>query len=113
MTDVLRPSAIADDSGHGGVQILSRPARVRFVADLTVADGGLDLGPDPHDLVAAGLAACTTHDPAALRQAQELGPGRGARRGHAGGRDVRHGPPSGSSARSRWTATWTTPSASG
>jgi putative redox protein len=55
-----RPSAIADDSGHGGVQILVTAGPVRFTGDLTPADGGLDLGPNPHDLVAAGLAACTT-----------------------------------------------------
>lgn len=32
----------------------------RFVADEDVALGGLDLGPNPHELVAAGLGACTT-----------------------------------------------------
>ena len=54
-----RPST-ADDSGHGGVQILIGAGPARFVADVTQAQGGLDLGPDPHDLVAAGLAACTS-----------------------------------------------------
>jgi len=57
---LTRPSAIADDSGHGGVQILVTAGPVRFTGDLTPADGGLDVGPNPHDLVAAGLAACTT-----------------------------------------------------
>uniref|UniRef100_B0T8G2 OsmC family protein n=1 Tax=Caulobacter sp. (strain K31) TaxID=366602 RepID=B0T8G2_CAUSK len=60
MTAPARPSAIADDSGHGGVQILITAGPVRFTGDLTPADGGLDVGPNPHDLVAAGLAACTT-----------------------------------------------------
>ena len=60
MTAATRPSAIADDSGHGGVQILITAGPVRFTGDLTPADGGLDVGPNPHDLVAAGLAACTT-----------------------------------------------------
>jgi putative redox protein len=60
MTVPARPSAIADDSGHGGVQILITAGPVRFTGDLTPADGGLDVGPNPHDLVAAGLAACTT-----------------------------------------------------
>ena len=60
MTIPARPSAIADDSGHGGVQILITAGPVRFTGDLTPADGGLDVGPNPHDLVAAGLAACTT-----------------------------------------------------
>ena len=60
MTAPSRPSAIADDSGHGGVQILVTAGPVRFTGDLTPADGGLDVGPNPHDLVAAGLAACTS-----------------------------------------------------
>lgn len=55
-----RPSATADDSGHGGVQILVTAGPSRFAADLGPVDGGLDIGPNPHDLVAAGLAACTT-----------------------------------------------------
>ncbi len=50
----------AEDSGHGGLQILITAGPARFVADEPVALGGLDLGPTPHDLVGAGLAACTT-----------------------------------------------------
>ena len=38
--------------------IAAGPAR--FVADEPAALGGLDLGPTPHDLVCAGLAACTS-----------------------------------------------------
>jgi len=60
MTDIARPSAIAEDSGHGGVQILVTAGPSRFAGDLKPAEGGLDTGPNPHDLVAAGLAACTT-----------------------------------------------------
>ncbi|MBI1685031.1 OsmC family protein [Caulobacter hibisci] len=60
MTDVVRPSAIAEDSGHGGVQILVTAGPSRFAGDLKPSEGGLDVGPNPHDLVAAGLAACTT-----------------------------------------------------
>ena len=59
MTDAPRFS-IAEDSGHGGLQILITAGPARFVADEPVALGGLDLGPTPHDLVSAGLAACTT-----------------------------------------------------
>ncbi|EJL34765.1 putative redox protein, regulator of disulfide bond formation [Caulobacter sp. AP07] len=58
--DLARPAASADDSGHGGVQILVTAGPTRFAGDLPPAQGGLDLGPTPHDLVAAGLAACTT-----------------------------------------------------
>jgi putative redox protein len=58
--ELARPSAIVDDSGHGGVQILITAGPGRFVGDLSPSQGGLDLGPNPHDLVAAGLAACTT-----------------------------------------------------
>ena len=60
MTDTLRPSAIADDSGHGGLQMFVTAGPTSLVADVKVSAGGLDLGPDPHDLIAAGLAACTT-----------------------------------------------------
>ena len=60
MTDTPRPNAVADDSGHGGLQVFVTAGPSSLVADVKVAAGGLDLGPDPHDLVAAGLAACTT-----------------------------------------------------
>jgi putative redox protein len=58
--DLARSSASADDSGHGGVQILVTAGPARFAGDLPPSQGGLDIGPTPHDLVAAGLAACTT-----------------------------------------------------
>jgi putative redox protein len=51
---------IADDGGRGGLQVLITAGPARFVADEPVELGGLDLGPTPHDLVAAGLAACTS-----------------------------------------------------
>jgi putative redox protein len=51
--------ATAEDSGHGGLQVLITAGPARFVADEPVEIGGLDLGPTPHDLVCAGLAACT------------------------------------------------------
>ncbi|MGZ3275231.1 MAG: OsmC family protein [Caulobacteraceae bacterium] len=50
---------IAEDAGHGGLQLLVTAGPARFVADEPVSLGGLDLGPTPHDLVGAGLAACT------------------------------------------------------
>lgn len=55
-----RPFATADDSGHGGLQTFVTAGPSTIVADVSVAQGGLDLGPDPHELVAAGLAACTS-----------------------------------------------------
>ncbi len=58
--DAAQRPATAVDSGHGGLQILIGAGPARFVADEPVDAGGLDLGPTPHDLVAAGLAACTT-----------------------------------------------------
>jgi len=62
MTDAVhtRPFATADDSGHGGLQTFVTAGPSTIVADVSVAQGGLDLGPDPHELVAAGLAACTS-----------------------------------------------------
>jgi putative redox protein len=74
MTDDTRP-ATADDSGHGGLQMLIAAGPARLVADEPVLAGGLDLGPTPHDLVAAGLAACTAQTLRlyALRKAWPLG----------------------------------------
>jgi len=61
MTDAPYPAgAIVEDSGHGGLQVLVTAGAARFVADEPANLGGLDLGPTPHDLVCAGLAACTT-----------------------------------------------------
>jgi putative redox protein len=58
MTEAAKP-AVAEDPGHGGLQLLMTAGSARFVADEPVILGGLDLGPTPHDLVSAGLAACT------------------------------------------------------
>jgi putative redox protein len=51
----------ADDPGLGGLQCLIQAGPASFVADEPVDIGGFDMGPNPHDLVAAGLAACTAH----------------------------------------------------
>ncbi len=58
--DAQSNPATADDSGHGGLQILVGAGPARFVADEPVGLSGLGLGPTPHDLVSAGLAACTS-----------------------------------------------------
>lgn len=61
MTDAPYPAgATVQDSGHGGLQVLVTTGPARFVADEPADLGGLGLGPTPHDLVCAGLAACTT-----------------------------------------------------
>jgi len=54
---VTRPST-AQDHGTGGLQLVVSAGPARFVADQP-APAGLDLGPTPHEIVAAGLAACT------------------------------------------------------
>jgi putative redox protein len=60
MTQPVPPfPATATDAGHGGLQLLIEAGPARLVADEPAALGGLDLGPTPHDLVCAGLAACT------------------------------------------------------
>jgi putative redox protein len=51
--------ASAADAGLGGLQLLIEAGPARFVGDEPVSEGGLDLGPTPHDLVCAGLSACT------------------------------------------------------
>ena len=53
-------TVIAEDAGRGGLQLLITAGPARFVADEPVELGGLDLGPTPHQLVSAGLAACTS-----------------------------------------------------
>ena len=53
-------TVIAEDTGHGGLQLLITAGPARFIADEPVELGGLDLGPTPHELVSAGLAACTS-----------------------------------------------------
>ena len=55
-----RPYATATDNGSGTLQTFVTAGPSTIVADIAVAQGGLDLGPDPHELVAAGLAACTS-----------------------------------------------------
>jgi putative redox protein len=61
MTDAHSAAgAVVEDSGHGGLQVLVAAGPARFVADEPVEIGGLALGPTPHDLLCAGLAACTT-----------------------------------------------------
>jgi putative redox protein len=74
--DVTPRPATADDSGHGGLQIMIGAGPARFVADEPAEAGGLDLGPTPHELVSAGLAACTsmTLRLYARRKAWPLGP---------------------------------------
>ncbi len=71
-----QPPATAEDSGHGGLQMLIGAGPARFVADEPLELGGLDLGPTPHNLVSAGLAACTAQTLRlyAKRKAWLLGP---------------------------------------
>jgi putative redox protein len=51
--------ASAADAGLGGLQLLIAAGPAGFVSDQPVSEGGLGLGPTPHDLVCAGLGACT------------------------------------------------------
>ncbi len=59
MTEVAqtRPFATATDTGTGVLQTFVTAGPSTIVADVSVAQGGLDLGPDPHELVAAGLVS--------------------------------------------------------
>jgi len=59
MTETRHRTAIAHDPGKGGLQNLIAAGPARFVADQPIELGGLDLGPTPHEIVAAALAACT------------------------------------------------------
>lgn len=60
MPNANASTVIAEDTGHGGLQLLITAGPARFIADEPVELGGLDLGPTPHELVSAGLAACTS-----------------------------------------------------
>lgn len=54
-------NASVTDTGHGGLQLFVEAGPARFVSDEPVSLGGLGLGPTPHDLVCAGLSACTAN----------------------------------------------------
>ncbi len=58
MSEPAERVVAADDRGQGGLQALITAGPARFAADQPVESGGLDLGPTPHELVSAGLAAC-------------------------------------------------------
>lgn len=58
MTGTSRRPATAMDRAAGGLQLVMTAGPAGFVADQP-APAGLDLGPTPHEIVAAGLAACT------------------------------------------------------
>ncbi|MEO1198818.1 MAG: alpha/beta fold hydrolase [Pseudomonadota bacterium] len=52
--------AVVRETGEGKFQNQVRVGHHRFFADEPVSFGGLDSGPSPYDLVATGLAACTS-----------------------------------------------------
>ena len=52
--------AIVRETGEGKFQNQVRVGHHRFFADEPVSFGGLDSGPSPYDLLATGLAACTS-----------------------------------------------------
>lgn len=51
---------VAEETRAGKYQVAIRAGGIRFLADEPASVGGLGSGPTPYDLVAAGLAACTT-----------------------------------------------------
>jgi putative redox protein len=51
---------VVEETGGGKYQVEIKTGRARFLADEPVDVGGLGSGPTPHQLVAAGLGACTT-----------------------------------------------------
>lgn len=58
MTGSARHPSTAVDRGAGGLQLVVSAGPASFVADQP-PPAGLDLGPTPHELVAAALAACS------------------------------------------------------
>lgn len=51
---------VAEETGAGRFQVAIHAGGIRLLADEPEAVGGLGSGPTPYDLLAAGLAACTT-----------------------------------------------------
>ena len=51
---------IAEETGKGAFQLAMRSGRHHFLADEPESVGGMGSGLSPYELVAAGLAACTT-----------------------------------------------------
>lgn len=51
---------VVEETGGGKYQVVVKSGHARFIADEPKDMGGLSSGPTPHQLVAAGLGACTT-----------------------------------------------------
>jgi putative redox protein len=67
---------VAEETGAGRFQLAIHAGGIRFLADEPVSAGGLGSGPTPYDLVAAGLAACTTMTLRMYAEHKELPVGR-------------------------------------
>ncbi len=57
---VINDEVLVSETGHGKFMNDVTIGRHHFYADEPVEVGGNDAGPDPYDLVAAGLGACTS-----------------------------------------------------
>ena len=57
---VIEDGVISTETGAGHYQNSIAARRHHFLADEPVSVGGLDSGPNPYDLLAAALAACTS-----------------------------------------------------
>jgi uncharacterized OsmC-like protein/fermentation-respiration switch protein FrsA (DUF1100 family) len=55
----INRDAVATETGAGKFQLNVEVANTHFLADEPVEAGGFGSGPDPYQLVSAGLAACT------------------------------------------------------
>lgn len=53
-------NVVVEETGGGKFQVAVKIGHSRFIADEPKDVGGLGSGPGPHQLVAAGLGACTT-----------------------------------------------------
>ena len=53
-------AVVVEETGLGRYQVEARAGSAAFLVDEPVAVGGLGSGPNPYDLLAAALGACTT-----------------------------------------------------